>query len=307
MKHFTEYNGHVPIIIGQRKVIDNTIMTFDIETTSYLILDGKIIPASEYLKLTKEEQERTIYQSNMYIWMFSIGDQVYYGRTWSEFDSFLQRIEHFSKYGKQDVKHIVYSHNFSFEFQHMRSYFEFEDVFARKSRHVIKAKLKKYNIEFRCSLMMTNTKLEKLPEIYGLLTEKLVGNLDYSKIRNSKTELTEKEMSYCENDCLVLYEYIKKELLQYLDTKHIPLTQTGHVRRELKDTVKKDWKYLWTVRRSISADPHVYNLLVEAFAGRIYSCKLDTSRRGFKKCNKLRFLFKLSILHGVRKISGYGI
>ena len=44
------------------------------------------------------------------------------------------------------------------------------------------------------------------------MKEKLVGNLDYDLIRNSKTELTEKELKYCENDCLVIYEYIKKEL-----------------------------------------------------------------------------------------------
>lgn len=110
MKHFLEYNGHVPIIIGQRKMLDNTIMTFDIETTSYLILDGKQILASEYLKLTKDEQDRCIYQANMYIWMFSIGDEVYYGRTWEEFDSFLYRMEYFSNNSK-DVKRIVYVHN----------------------------------------------------------------------------------------------------------------------------------------------------------------------------------------------------
>ena len=38
------------------------------------------------------------------------------------------------------------------------------------------------------------------------------GNLDYSLIRNSKTILSDKELAYCENDCLVVYEYIKKEL-----------------------------------------------------------------------------------------------
>lgn len=152
---------------------------------------------------------------------------------------------------------------FGFEFQFLRNHFEFEEVFARKSRHVMKAKLKKYNIEFRCSLMMTNTKLEKLPEIYGLDTEKLVGNLDYDKIRNSKTELTEKELAYCENDCLVLYKYIQKELLQYIDMKAIPLTQTAHVRKELREIVKKDWKYLWEARRSMTTDGHTYNMMVD--------------------------------------------
>ena len=39
-------------IVGKRKKVDNTIYTFDIETTNYLILNGKIIPACKYLELT---------------------------------------------------------------------------------------------------------------------------------------------------------------------------------------------------------------------------------------------------------------
>lgn len=277
MKFYTEYNGHSPIILGKKKLYDNTIMTFDIETSSYLILDGKQIPAIDYLSLTKDKQERCIYQANMYIWMFSIGNEVYYGRTWEHLDNFFNRIEFFSSYG-MNLKRIVYVHNLSWEFQFLRNQFEFENVFARKSRKVMKASLKKYNIEFRCTLMMTNAKLEKLPNLYGLDVQKLTGNLDYSLIRNSKTKLTEDELKYCENDCLVLYEYLKKMLLTYSNFKNLPLTQTGQVRKELKETVETNYKYLWRVRRSINTNPHVYNLLLDAFAGRIYSCKLDKSR-----------------------------
>lgn len=274
MIHFTEYNGHIPKLIGERKAYDNTIMTFDIETSSYLILDGKQLPASEYLKLTKEEQERAIYQSCMYIWMFSIDGIVYYGRTWSELDSFLYRIQYFSDRGK-NIKHIVHVHNLPFEFEAMRNYFEFEDVFARKSRKPMRFKLKKYNFEFRDTLIMTNAKLEKLPELYMLHTEKLVGDLDYDLIRNSKTPLTEKEMKYCENDCLILHEYIQRELDRYDNFKSIPMTQTGQVRKELKVVVNKSWRYLWKTRRSVSNDGHIYNLLISAFMRRLCALELD--------------------------------
>ena len=54
--------------------------------------------------------------------------------------------------------------------------------------------------------------MEKMANDDQLKVKKLVGNLDYTKIRNSKTILTEKELAYCENDCLVIYEYIKKFL-----------------------------------------------------------------------------------------------
>lgn len=114
---------------------------------------------------------------------------------------------------------------------------------------------------------MTNLPLKKLPEVYGLKVEKLVGDLDYSKIRHYKTNLTEKEMKYCEYDCLVVYEYIKKELEQYGIVKNIPLTSTGHVRRELKEEVQENWKYRNKVRKAVNVDGHIYNLLVESFAG----------------------------------------
>ena len=263
MKYWTEYYGHIPDLRGKRKKFDNTIYTFDIETTSYLILNNKQIPAIDYLKLTKKEQEECIFMSNMYIWMFSINDIVYYGRTWDEFFNFLGRISFWST----EEKKYVFVHNLAYEFQFMRNRFKIKNVFARKSRKPLRFELEDFNFEFRCSYMMSNSPLEKLPNIYNLPIKKLVGNLDYSLIRNSKTELTEKELSYCENDCLVVYEYIKKELETYENIKNLPLTSTGHVRKELKERIIKDYSYRNKVRRSINIDGHIYNLLISAFAG----------------------------------------
>ena len=263
MKYWTDYNGHVPKILGEKKKFDNTIYSFDIETTSFLILNGKMIPACKYLDLTDEEQEECIKMSNMYIWMFSINETVYYGRTWNELRAFLLRIE---SWGTAEKK-IVYVHNLAFEFTFMRNAFKFKNVFARKSRKPMRFDLEEFNFEFRCSFVLTNSKLENLPHDYDLKVEKLVGNLNYDIIRNSKTELSEKELSYCENDCLVIYEYIRKELETYKTLKAIPLTNTGHVRNELKEKVMKNYDYRNKVRKSINVDGHVYNLLLQAFQG----------------------------------------
>ena len=65
MIYWKEYIGHIPDLKGKRKIYDNTIYTFDIETTSFLILNGKQIPAIDYLKLTKIEQENCVFMSNM--------------------------------------------------------------------------------------------------------------------------------------------------------------------------------------------------------------------------------------------------
>jgi hypothetical protein len=114
---------------------------------------------------------------------------------------------------------------------------------------------------------MTNVKLAKLPDIFGLPVKKMVGDLDYSKMRHSETPLTDKELGYCEHDCLVVYEYIKMELNTYNTVDKIPITSTGKVRKELQKLVMRDMKYRRIVRDSINTRPSVYNMLVEAFAG----------------------------------------
>lgn len=263
MKYWSEYYGHLVDIKGKRKRYDNTIYTFDIETTSFLILNNEQIPSTKYLELSKKEQEQCIFMSNMYIWMFGINGSVYYGRTWEELKGFLIRLENWGT----DCKKYVFVHNLAYEFQFIRNIFNVKNVFARKSRKPIKFELEDFNIEFRCSYMMSNCSLEKLADVYKLDVKKLVGNLDYSLMRNSKTELTEKELAYCENDCLVVYKYIEKELETYETMKGLPLTSTGHVRKELKNKIEKDYSYINKVRRSVNIDGHVYNLLIDAFAG----------------------------------------
>lgn len=262
MIYWDEYRGHEPNIVGKKSKLDNTIYSFDIETSSYLVLNNKQLNTIEYLEFDEKIKRNISYMGCMYIWMFSINDIVYYGRTWEDFIKFLDKLDFYVP-----EKKIIFVHNLSFEFQFLRGYFNFCEVLSRKSRNVMSCTLLEYNIEFRCSYKMSNCKLEKIPSIYNLPIKKLVGELDYSKIRNSKTLLTEEELSYCKNDCLIIYYYIKEELKEYKTVEKIPLTSTGHVRRELKKLVLKDYNYRNQVYRAINIDPHVYNLLIEAFMG----------------------------------------
>ena len=250
------------ILYGDRKKVDNTIYTFDIETTSYLILDGKVVPAIKYLELTEEEQIRAEYRSFMYIWQFGINDTIYYGRTWEELRAFLIRLDYYNS-----AKKIVFIHNLAFEFQYLKSVFRFKNVIARKKHKVMRCEMEEYNIELHCSYMMSNCALKLLPKVFMLPVEKKVGDLDYTLMRTPATELTEKELGYCEYDCLVVYEYIKRELETYGRVDKIPITSTGHVRRELKERISKDWDYKNKVKKSININPHIYNLLQDAFAG----------------------------------------
>lgn len=264
MLYWEKYNGkgHEPNIKGKRKFYDTNIYTFDIETSSYYILDGMVYPAYKYDKLSEKEKKRCIKRSHMYIWMFGINDIVYYGRTWDELKLFLKRLDDYIG----DVKY-VFIHNLAFEFQYLKSNFHFSEVNARKSHKVIFAIMRDYNIILKCSYMMSNVALKYLPKMFCLPVEKKVGDLDYDLIRNPNTPLTDVELGYCEYDCLVLYHYILKELEVYEDVKHIPTTNTGKVRRELQDLIRTNFKYRRIVHKAINTDPIIYNRLCEAFLG----------------------------------------
>ena len=263
-KEFKNYNFNIK---GKSKKLCLDIFTFDIETTSLLKINSSYLSASEYQNLSKESQEQAEFLAFPYIWQFGINDQIYYGRTFEELKKFFDLIDKLTK----GARKICFVHNLSFEFQFLCSNFNVTDVLARKTRHVMKCNLNDYNFELRCTYLMSNVALKILAKTYKLPVQKLDGDLDYSFIRNSKTCLSDKELAYCENDCLVVYYYILMELKTYKTVDRIPLTYTGHVRRELRSLVVTDWKYKNLVRNCINVDGHIYNLLIEAFQGRLYS------------------------------------
>ena len=263
MIYYKNYLNHDSFLVGTKNhKYDNNIYTFDIETTSYLKFHGRYFNASRYEEFSKKDKQDLEYHSMMYIWMFGINDKVYFGRTWDELKEFLSLID-----SNIPEKKIIFIHNLAYEFQYLRSVFDFKDVFARTKRKVIKCTFSYYNFECRCSYMLSNLALDDLSPTYNLPVKKLVGNLDYDIIRNSKTTLSDKELAYCENDCLVLYEYIKMELMTYIQVNKIPMTNTGKVRRELQQLAYKDYGYRKKTRRSINTDPHIFNILGEAYAG----------------------------------------
>ena len=262
MKYWTEYRGHDVDILGKKKKIDNTIYTFDIETTSYLVLGDRVISARDYQSLSDEEQEACIKQACMYVWQFSINDQVYYGRTWVEFKLFLDELEK-----NDDSKKIVFIHNLSFEFQALWSVVRIKDVMSRKSRKLLTCHLEDYNIELRCTQQLSNLKLKYLTKEYQLPVEKKSGDLNYDLLRTPATPLTDRELGYCEYDCLVTYWYVKTELQTYERVDKLPITSTGKVRKQLQRLVLGNPAYVRKVGNQINTNPKVYNMLVDAFAG----------------------------------------
>lgn len=202
--------GLKPITTSKRKQYYNIVCAFDIETTSF----------------SNQLDEKC---AIMYCWQMAINGRVIFGRTWNEFIKVINRLTgFFNLYSGRRL--IMYVHNLAFEFQFIRKRLEWESVFSIETRKPLYA-LTTGGIEFRDSYLLSGYSLAKLGDnLQKYKVKKLVGNLDYSKIRHSKTPMTEKEIAYCENDVLVVSAYIQEEIEKAGNITRLPLTKTGYVR-----------------------------------------------------------------------------
>ena len=213
-------------LLGKKRTVSkngtkylNCVATFDIETSTIVHGDKK--------------------EGFMYIWQFCIDTYVVMARTWLEFVRFYDCLIEQLRIEK-NKRLVVWSHNLSFEFQHIRDFFIFDNVFAKEKRKVLRA-VTKEGVEFRCSYYLTNMSLEKACEnTPGCLYYKQDGEeFNYSKLRTPKTPLTEKELEYCFCDVRGLYEVILHHLED--DTlATIPMTSTGYVRRDCRNAMRKN-------------------------------------------------------------------
>lgn len=268
--YYTDFNKYISDISGvliprsyQWRVnggyhVLNVPCAFDIETTSFY----------------SEEKKQAI----MYIWQFAFNGKVVIGRTWKQFKQFLSKLEIAFNLDETN-KLYVYVHNLGYEFQFMRYWFTWDNVFSTEERKPIRACLADSGIEFRDSYILSGYSLEKVGEnLQKYKVKKLVGNLDYEQIRTPLTKLTKDEISYCINDVLVVSAYIQEQIEEYGQITKIPLTQTGKVRkfcrdncfngfsknREEKKKVKQEYK---KIMHNLSLTTEEYMLCKWAFQG----------------------------------------
>lgn len=166
----------------------------------------------------------------MYMWSFACGDRVCVGRTWEEFDMLYKAIIRIFETTVKRFRVIVYIHNLQYEFQFIRKRLNWEKIFAVDNRKPLYA-LTQDGVEFRCSYLLSGCNLDTVAKNLQRHTiKKLVGNLDYSRIRHAGTPLTAEELAYSENDVLIVTAYIQEQIENCGNINRIPLTKTGFVR-----------------------------------------------------------------------------
>lgn len=233
------------------KYIIYTFATFDIETT------------------TIAKDVETPY-GFMYHWQMCVGGIVVTGRRWEEWLALMLKLVEIFKC--DETRHfVVYIHNESFEFQFMRdflnAYMGGFTVFASKHRKPIHVTTGN-GIQFRCSYKLTNMSLAKATQNeLGVIHCKADGDLDYRKIRTADTPLDDTEFGYCVSDVVSLYEMIERRMINENDNlESIPMTSTGYVRRDCRNSCRKDENYRSEFLKQEMTES-VYTLLMEAGRG----------------------------------------
>lgn len=251
------------IVTNNQKInYHNIIFAFDIETSSFKD------------KPTKEDHNEK--RAIMYIWQLAINGRVIIGREWSEFLYCINKIVEILDLNKQ-TRIIIYVHNLAFEFQFIRKFFNWYKVFAIDTRKPIYA-ITENGIEFRCSYILSNKSLAKLgDDLQKYKVSKMVGDLDYKKVRTPLTPLSKQEIQYCINDTLVVSAYIKECQEQEKYLYRIPYTATGYCRRYVRHNClysggkkykqKQANKYHAQMLTMQIQDYEEYKQLKRAFAG----------------------------------------
>ena len=243
-------NNETPKGDYRKRYYYNKACAFDIETTSTIINGTKC--------------------AFMYVWMLGIDGYCIVGRTWEEFMWCVDKICEFC--GLQgDVLLPIYVHNLSYEMQFIKDRFEWTYILALDERKPIYCRAK-CGIEFRCSYRLSGYNLEKVGEnLQKYKVSKMVGDLDYEKVRHSKTPLTKEELGYCVHDVLVVMAYIQECIDQEGSVNYIPSTKTGYVRRYVKrecigTSKHRNYRYRNMIRY-LTLEPDEYLQLRECFQG----------------------------------------
>lgn len=256
---------------------NDAILSHQIELVKSKSVQYFNIPAAFDIETSSWEFNGQQY-ATMYVWQFGLNGSVIWGRTWDEFGQLLSFLhEHL---GLSSTRHLlVYVHNLGYEFQFMRKYFDWAKVFAIKRRRPVYAI--SGGFEFRCSLFLSNYALAYIGDnlLLKYPVRKLVGYLDYSKVRHSLTPLTAPELAYCINDVKVVMSYIQEKIEQDGDISKIPLTNTGYVRNYCRSECFFEGATSESERKSIRLNYHAimkaltvdsedeYNQLKRAFMG----------------------------------------
>ena len=171
--------------------------------------------------------------SYLYHWQFALGEYTIGGRSTKSLKEFFEYLLSTIPSG---YTLLVPDANLGYEFQFCkRKWYELgmDELFAKEKRNPLKF-IVGNKIEMREVIGLFGYNLEDIANNYATI-KKLKGDLDFSKVRLSKTPLSIKEMAYCENDVQILSQVCDYIYDTFFGNKPaMPMTKTGIIRKKVK-------------------------------------------------------------------------
>lgn len=221
----------------------------------------------------------------MYHWQICFHGDIIIGRTWEEFELFINRM--IESYNLSDSRKVImYAHNLGFEWQNSQCFLNGEkQVFATKRRTPLTVRCYS-GIELRCSYKLSNMALEKFVEnTKDYYYIKAAGDLDYNIFRTPGTILSAKEEMYCASDVKSLYHAIIAKMAEESDDlESIPLTSTGYVRRHVRGYCDQSKTYRSLFSR-LRLHAETYEAAINAAAGGDTHANRYLSNRIWEYCD----------------------
>lgn len=180
--------------------------------------------------------------SFVYHWQFGIGEIAFLGRTCQSHVDFLEVLMDVMELQDKNVRLLVGDANLGYEWQFLKHYwakFGITRIFVKEKRDPLMVEVGN-RIVFREIIGLFGTSLAQIAKNYCGI-EKLIGDLDFTKVRIDSTPLKETEIGYTVRDVEIIVILFEKHiyLKYYGQNPRLPYTSTGMVRDEIKRRLGK--------------------------------------------------------------------
>lgn len=243
------------------------------------------------IETSKIEVDKTLFgidhTAYCYHWQFGLGEWAFLGRSLESMSNFLNMLIPSIKVNRPKHKLLVFDANLGYEWQFCKHYwheFGITKLFAKEKRDPILIEVD-YTLQFREVIGLFGNSLAQIAKNYCGI-KKLVGDLDFTKVRLSETPMDDTEIGYTVRDVEILVILAEKYVYEnFFGSKpRLPYTSTGIVRDAIKRELGSGLKAERNKIASWMPTEYEYELFRKyLFKGGISGCNIIHMNKVFRK------------------------
>lgn len=204
----------------------------------------------------------------IYQWAIDFNGDLIAGRDAQQLITFLRSMyDHYQLDAKKHM--VVWIHNIAYDSSYLlnglwEAFDQEVKIFATGQRKPLRITCGK-GLELRCSYKLVNKSLAAWCEDVKPRHKKMVGEIDYQKLRTPMTALEDADWDYMINDVICQLECLQV-LMRGERLRTVPMTSTGFVRRSMRNA---SLKYMYWRPKFVQHLPSAeqYKLMTRAFVG----------------------------------------